>query len=168
MRGVSPNALLLKVMAENAPLGTTITPFVSVQTLPIFSPDLEEEKPIEVASFIHMVSQSDGLILSSPEYVHAIPGGPKNVIDWLVSGKAVINKPVVLVHTSHRGEDMVSSLRLVLTTVTWNFNEQLFRQFPLMSKSPAEALAFLTTDDNIQKIQIFIAEFETYVADHSV
>ncbi|MEH6402360.1 MAG: NADPH-dependent FMN reductase [Sneathiella sp.] len=167
-RSASTNTILLESMAENAPIGTTITLFDALQKLPIFSPDLEADIPTEVVRFITMVSQSDGLIISSPEYVHAIPGGLKNAIDWLVSGEAIINKPVILVHASHRGEDMLSSLRLVLKTVTSNFNERLFMRFPLLSKSPTEARAFLKIDDNSQKMQNFITEFERYIADLSV
>lgn len=92
--------------------------------------------------------------------MHAIPGGLKNAIDWLVSGDAIIDKPVVLVHASHRGEDMLSALRLVLRTVTPNFNEQLFIRFSLLSKSPDEVCTFLQTPENSRQILDFLAAFE--------
>jgi hypothetical protein len=36
------------------------------------------------------VAQADGVIISSPEYVRAIPGGMKNLIDWMVSRAEII------------------------------------------------------------------------------
>ena len=57
-----------------------------LDSLPIFSPDLEGAKTaLQVVDFVSMVAESAGIIISSPEYVRAIPGGLKNAIDWLVS-----------------------------------------------------------------------------------
>ena len=159
-RSASTNTALLQVLAEVSPKEVDITVFHELQTLPVFSPDLEGgNAPPEVISFSDAIAQADGVIISSPEYVRAIPGGLKNAIDWLVSGEAIIEKPVALIHGSHRGDDMLASLRLVLSTVTSAFQEQIFQRFPLISKSPEEVRGFLFHEENTELLQSFIAEF---------
>lgn len=81
----------------------------------------EKKTPAVVEEFIKSVSASDGIIISSPEYIRCIPGGLKNAIDWMVSRTEIIDKPIVLVHASSRGDDMLVSLRRVLSTVSSNF-----------------------------------------------
>lgn len=95
----STNTALLEAISDIALPELIIDVFRGLRGLPIFSPDLESPRtPASVLDFIRHVDQADGLIIASPEYVRAIPGGLKNSIDWLVSGKAIVNKPVVLVH----------------------------------------------------------------------
>ena len=159
-RSASTNTALLQVLAEVSPKKVDITVFHKLQTLPVFSPDLERTNtPSEVISFVNAIDQADGVIISSPEYVRAIPGGLKNAIDWLVSGEAIIDKPVALIHGSHRGDDMLASLRLVLNTVTSAFHEQIFQRFPLISKSPEEVRDFLSQKENADHLRSYIAEF---------
>jgi NAD(P)H-dependent FMN reductase len=64
------------------------------------------------------VARADGLVIACPEYVRALPGGFKNAVDWLVSRDEIIVKPIALIHASHRGDDMLEQLRLVLGTVS--------------------------------------------------
>jgi NAD(P)H-dependent FMN reductase len=158
-RSASTNTALLQVLAEVSPKDIDITVFHNLQTLPVFSPDLEgANTPSEIISFVDAIDLADGVIISSPEYVRAIPGGLKNAIDWLVSGKAIIDKPVALIHCSHRGDDMLASLRLVLNTVTSAFHEQIFQRFPLISKSPEEVRGFLSRKENTERLESYIAE----------
>ena len=138
-RGVSTNTALLRAMQELAPEGMTLMVFDQIGSLPIFSPDHEAEKtPAAVLALMAQVAQADGVIISSPEYVRAIPGGMKNLIDWMVSRAEIIHKPIALVHASHRGADMLASMRLVLSTVSSRFLEQHFLSLPLVGKSPEE------------------------------
>nr|WP_198984686.1 NADPH-dependent FMN reductase [Herbaspirillum sp. ASV7] len=138
-RGVSTNTALLRAMQELAPEGMTLMVFDQIGSLPIFSPDHEAEKtPVAVLALMAQVAQADGVIISSPEYVRAIPGGMKNLIDWMVSRAEIIHKPIALVHASHRGADMLASMRLVLSTVSSRFLEQHFLSLPLVGKSPEE------------------------------
>lgn len=159
-RAASTNTALLQVLAEVSPAGVKIDIIQNLHILPVFSPDLEGQlTPPAVRDFIAAISQADGVIISSPEYVRAIPGGLKNAIDWLVSGEVIIDKPVALIHASHRGDDMLASLRLVLNTVTSAFQEQTFRRLPLVSKSPEEVNVYLRTKENQEQLRAYIAEF---------
>lgn len=156
----STNTALLAALRDAAPEGMTISVYSELNTLPVFSPDFEQEKtPVVVKSFIQTIADADGLIIASPEYVRAIPGGLKNAIDWLVSGEEIATKPVVIAHASHRGDDMLGSLRLVLGTVTNRFSEQIFLRFPLMSKTPDEVRSFLEHDENSRRAIRFLNAF---------
>jgi len=159
-RAASTNTALLLALAKASPQDVDIEVVHDLHLLPVFSPDLEGDKaPPKVRDFIAKIEQADGVIISSPEYVHAIPGGLKNAIDWLVSGEAIIDMPVVLIHGSHRGEDMLASLRLVLGTVTSGFHQQIFQRFSLISLSPDEVKETLDQPENIDLMRDFIAKF---------
>jgi NAD(P)H-dependent FMN reductase len=138
-RANSTNTAMLRAVADIARPAHSVSVFSGIASLPVFSPDLEMETlPAEIQSFVDLINDSDCLIISSPEYVRAIPGGLKNAIDWLVSRDEIANKPIALMHASHRGDDMLGQLRLVLSTVSQQFSQDLFLRFELMKLSPEE------------------------------
>jgi len=159
-REASTNTALLQAMKKLAPLGVEVSVFHNLHALPVFSPDAEREKtPVAVREFMEAISATDGIIISSPEYIRAIPGGLKNAIDWMVSRFEVIGKPIALVHASHRGDDMLTSLRLVLATVSSNFLEHLFLRIPLIGKSPEEIMEYLRLPEHDSQIRSFLLNF---------
>lgn len=167
-REASTNTALLQTMRNLAPLGVDISVFYRLHALPVFTPDAEmENTPLVVRKFLEVVSTNDGLIISSPEYIRAIPGGLKNAIDWMVSRFEVIGKPIVLVHASHRGDDMLASLRMVLSTLSNNFLEHLFLRVPLIGKSPEEVVNFLYLPENESQIRSFLLKFAAAVHESS-
>lgn len=129
----------------------------------MFSPDLEGQNlPVSVRTFMHMIADSDGLLICSPEYVRGIPGGLKNAIDWLVSGDQVIGKPIALAHASHRGDDMLAALRTVLSTISSNFNESLFFRLPVMKETPETILKIFETPDSRKMAERFLRDFSSF------
>lgn len=72
--------------------------------------------PPEVADFRSRLGASDGLIISSPEYVHGVPGAMKNAIDWVVSSGELYGKPVALLNASMVATHAHASLTEILTT----------------------------------------------------
>ncbi|MBW8639212.1 NAD(P)H-dependent oxidoreductase [Hoeflea sp. WL0058] len=164
LRSDSTNTALLEAISRAAPESVEIRLFREMGDLPIFSPDLETPQPPDsVRRFIEAVDCADGLIISSPEYARAIPGGLKNAIDWLVSGEAVIGKPIALAHASHRGDDMLASLRAVLGTVSSRFNADIFLRRPLMAKSPGEIEAELSRPQSVEALRDFVERFSAFV-----
>lgn len=93
----------------------------------------------------------------------SIPGGLKNAIDWLVSRDEIVHKPVVLAHASHRGDDLLRSLRLVLRTVTTRFDEHHFLRIPLVARSPDDAQRILREPGNRALMRAFIDNFVGFV-----
>lgn len=162
-RRMSTNTALLRALQAVAPDDIDIDVFDRIGDLPVFSADLEGSSlPDTVRKFIDRIAACDGLILSSPEYVRAIPGGLKNAIDWLVSGDQIVAKPIVLVHASHRGDDMLAGLRLVLSTVSSNFNQDLFFRLPLIKEEPEAIRHILETSAN-HKAREFLLAFRAFV-----
>ncbi|MEJ1997811.1 MAG: NAD(P)H-dependent oxidoreductase [Maritimibacter sp.] len=164
LRAASTNRAFLRAIAGMAPDGVEIELYQGLGTLPVFSPDLEDDLPESAQAFSAEIAACDGLIISSPEYIRAIPGGLKNGIDWLVSGEALIDKPVALAHASHRGEDVLESLRRVLATVTTRFAEDIFLRVPLMQQTPDEIAATMATPERQAEAQAFLSAFAGFCA----
>src|SRR5215471_687580 len=92
LRAVSSNTALLRAAAMLAPAGVEIRVYDGLGDLPHFNPDLEGAEPPVVKDFGAQVGAADGIILSTPEYAHGVPGVLKNALDWLVGGFDFINK----------------------------------------------------------------------------
>ncbi|WP_127904130.1 NADPH-dependent FMN reductase [Solirhodobacter olei] len=162
-RGLSTNTAMLRAVSEIARPEHSIRVFDRISDLPVFSPDLEGLRlPDAVRDLASQIRHSDGLIVSSPEYVRAIPGGLKNAIDWLVSRDEFITKPIVLMHASHRGDDMLAQIRTVLSTVSTRFSEDLFLRFELMKKTPVEIAEHLNRPPNRQAVADFVQQFAAF------
>lgn len=168
VRTVSTNSAMLRALSANASSRYQINVFDRIVDLPVFSPDLEVfALPEPVQYFANLVRDCDGMIIASPEYVRAIPGGLKNAIDWLVSREEIVGKPIALMHASWRGDDMLSQLRLVLSTVSVGFSEDIFLRFNLVKKSPEEVFNLLQRPENKLEIENFLRDFAKHVDTHN-
>ncbi len=162
-RRASTNTALLKALSAVAPEGMEITVCDGLGQLPIFSPDLEgPDRPKAVSDFIAQIKAADGVIIASPEYVRALPGGLKNALDWLVSGEELIGKPIALAHASHRGDDMLTDLRRVLSTLSTGFAADIFLRVPVMKSSPEDIHALVTHPDTAQDVRAFLMRFSEW------
>ena len=161
-RRASTNTALLRALQAAAGAAHTVSVYDRVGELPVFSPDLELDPPLAVLALAEAIADADGVILASPEYIRSIPGGLKNVIDWLVSRNEVIGKPIVLAHASHRGDDMLAQLRVVLSTLSERFNEELFLRIPLMKLSPEEIVERLSARRHQEEMRGFLDAFARY------
>lgn len=118
LRAVSSNTALLRAATRLAPARVEISVYDKLGDLPHFNPDLEGAEPPVVKDFCAQVGAADGLIISSPEYAHGMPGVLKNALDWLVGGFDFINKPVALFNASPRATYALASLTEVLTIMS--------------------------------------------------
>ena len=82
--------------------------------------DLDDERlPEKVKEFRALLAAADGVLISSPEYAHGIPGSLKNALDWLVSDVEFVGKPVVLINSSASdAEHAMAQLTEVLKTMS--------------------------------------------------
>jgi chromate reductase len=77
---------LLRALIERSPATLQWTE-LHWAALPVFNGDLEHPAPPEVVTRAQQVVRAaDGLVIVTPEYNHGIPGGLKNVLDWLSRG----------------------------------------------------------------------------------
>jgi chromate reductase, NAD(P)H dehydrogenase (quinone) len=98
LRKGSYNAALQRTLPSLAPAGLSIKLAPSFAPVPIYNFDDQQANgvPALVNEFAELIRAADGLSITSPEYNWTIPGGLKNLIDWLsrlkdqpLEGKAV-------------------------------------------------------------------------------
>jgi chromate reductase, NAD(P)H dehydrogenase (quinone) len=119
LRVSSSNTAVLHAVRQLAPKQVDIIIYDALGKLPHFNPDLDgETPPNEVFKLRSQVGQCDGILISSPEYAHGVPGSLKNALDWLVGSLEFPGKPVALINTSPRATYAQASLRETLTTMS--------------------------------------------------
>ena len=121
LRTGSSNAALLGAMSAVAPKGVDIVLYDGLASLPAFTPDLDEVgTPRPVVKFREQLGAAAGVLISSPEYAHGVPGSLKNALDWVVGSGELVGKPVALINASSRSVYAQAQLSETLTTMNWN------------------------------------------------
>jgi chromate reductase len=83
LRARSFNRLALRAAAESMP-AEHVLEMAPLRGFPVYDADEQVTGwPPEVLSLAQAMRDSDGVLIASPEYNFSIPGGLKNVIDWL-------------------------------------------------------------------------------------
>lgn len=128
LRSESSNAALLRAVARVAPPGVEVVTYDGVGRLPHFNPDLDvegTEPRAAVAELRALLTGSDAVVISSPEYAHGVPGALKNMLDWLVSTGELAGKPVALLNASPAGGTYAqAALVETLKTMDWRIVEE--------------------------------------------
>jgi chromate reductase, NAD(P)H dehydrogenase (quinone) len=117
LRQLSSNTALLQAAIAVCPGGIEMKSYGGLGDLPHFNPDLEPLEPPSVRDLRAQIRWSDGLVISTPEYAHGVPGVLKNALDWLVSGEEFIGKPIALFNASPRAIHAQASLVEIVTTM---------------------------------------------------
>jgi chromate reductase, NAD(P)H dehydrogenase (quinone) len=111
--------------------------------LPHFNPDLDADgatPPPAVADLRERLRASDGVIISTPEYAHGVPGSLKNMLDWLVSDGLLVDKRVLIVNATPPSTYAHASLIETLTVMNWRVVATV--EIPLRGKKlDAKAIA---------------------------
>lgn len=72
--------------------------------MPVYDGDIQEKEgfPKSVTQLAEKIKAADAIILSTPEYNYTIPGGLKNVIDWLsrLQPSPLVGKQLLLLGAS--------------------------------------------------------------------
>jgi chromate reductase len=119
LRSTSSNTAVLRAARTLAPPSVDIILYESPGALPHFNPDLDGDKPPQsVLELRSEVGRADGLLISSPEYAHGVPGCLKNALDWLVASVEFPGKAVALLNTSPRATHAQAQLTEILTTMS--------------------------------------------------
>lgn len=135
LRAASKNATVLEAARLLAPPGVAIELDDSISALPHYNPDLDTldgaGMPEAAARWRARVGAADGLLLSSPEYAHGVPGVLKNALDWLVSSTEFPGKPVALLTASPLSVHAPAQLREILRTMNARFVDDASVTVPL-------------------------------------
>jgi len=161
LRAASSNTTVLQALRALAPTQVTIILYDQLGDLPHFNPDLDGETntlPTPVAALRAQIGQADGLLISSPEYAHGVPGVLKNALDWLVSSLEFPGKPVALINISPRSTFVHASLSEILTTMSASLITDAALTIPLPRRGLD--MADLLTDPQLaQQIRAAIDAF---------
>ena len=102
LRKGSYNTMLLKAALQLLPTNVSME-IISIEDIPLYNADLDlpaaKQRPQSVEHFRKILSDADGILISSPEYNYSIPGGLKNAIDWASRGEdsPLLRKPVAVI-----------------------------------------------------------------------
>jgi NAD(P)H-dependent FMN reductase len=101
LRAKSFNAALLRELQSLAPSEVNFRIFQKLSLIPSFNPDLEDANPHPILKeFREEVASAKGILITSPEYVHGVPGVLKNALDWIVGSGELDGKPVAIINGS--------------------------------------------------------------------
>jgi NAD(P)H-dependent FMN reductase len=145
LRTASSNTALLRAAVRLAPRGAEVALYEGLAGLPHFNPDLDDPDggrpvPSAVADLRSRLAASDGVLISSPEYAHGVPGSLKNALDWVVGSGELYGRPVAVVNASPRATHARASLVEVLKTMDANLVEEASVTVPLPTNGTDEAV----------------------------
>jgi len=156
LRARSANTAALVAASRLAPDGVVVEVYDGLASLPHFNPDLDGEgmePPEPVAALRRSIETVDGVVFSTPEYAHGLPGALKNALDWLVSTPAFYGKPVALIDTSAAySVHAVASLLEVLSTMGTRLVRDACVDLPLRGR-PLDADGILAAPDLVQRVR---------------
>ena len=133
LRANSSNTAVLHAAVSLAPPGVEIILYDGVSRLPHFSPDLDSEDSLaSVADWRARLKAADGVLISSPEYAHGVPGSLKNALDWVVGSGEFAEKPVALINISPRAFRAHASLTETPTTMSARVASEACIEVPLL------------------------------------
>jgi len=162
LRADSTNMALLGRFAEATSDIASVDIYRDLGRLPIFNPDLDGPARPEIINRLEgALHSADGLVIACPEYAHGIPGGFKNLLDWLVSGDALYDKPTILIHANGRGrgEFVRAALVEVLSTVGANLINADAMSVYLVSKGPEAVEEILCEPEIAAKLALVARQF---------
>ena len=117
----SGNLALLKTAAALMPPGVDVVFFEGLGDLPHFNPDLEASGvPESVTRWRRALSESDAVLIASPEYGFSLPGALKNAIDWVIGSGELERKVIAITAATiapERGRRGLQALRETLSAV---------------------------------------------------
>jgi len=161
----SSNFKILKYISENINPQFEIEIFEEIDQLPHFNPDLDQETPPQkVIEFRNKITQADGVLICTPEYVFSLPGTLKNALEWCVSTTVFSGKATGLITASASGEMGYEQLLLVMKTLEAKFDatSQLLIQ-GIRGKIDNEGK--ITNFDTEKALESFITNFENHFFD---
>ena len=134
--------------------------FEGLARLPHFNPDQDREPvDVEVAKWRQAVTDADAVVISTPEYAHALPGTFKNGLDWLVSDPAFAHKRVVIIKAERGTDFATASLKEVLRTMSANIVEDACVSLPLATNAIA-AEQILARQDLRSRLAISVEKLQ--------
>ncbi|RKQ29349.1 NADPH-dependent FMN reductase [Oceanobacillus halophilus] len=97
----STNRQLLQFIQSHFREHATIE-LMEIKSLPVFNKPEDSSVPTDVKEMAEKIEQADGVIISTPEYDHAVPASLMNALNWLSYGiYPFVDKPVMITGASY-------------------------------------------------------------------
>ncbi|WP_077299240.1 NADPH-dependent FMN reductase [Virgibacillus pantothenticus] len=97
----STNRKLLQFMQKHFSDKAQIE-LVEIRDVPMFNKPENKKLPASAQEIADKISEADGVIISTPEYDHAVPASLMNVLNWLSYGVfPFVDKPVMITGASY-------------------------------------------------------------------
>lgn len=168
LRKGSLNTALLHAAEQALPAGVTLE-LVPIAEVPMYNEDIDgDDKPAPVIRLKEAVAAADGLLIATPEYNYALPGGLKNALDWLSrpAYKSVLaHKPVAIMSASKSptgGVRAQGQLKQVLAAVLAEAYPAPEFMVPVAHEAFSDA--GLLTDENVKsRLQRFITDYLAWI-----
>lgn len=97
----STNRELLKYMKKHF-ANQAVIELAEIDNLPLFNKPEDKQLPPEVLALADQIDQHDGVIISTPEYDHAVPAALINALNWLsFEIYPFVDKPVMITGASY-------------------------------------------------------------------
>lgn len=159
VRRDSTNTALLRAAIQAAPQDVALALYEGMGALPIFSPDHTDPLPTGPAALRKALLGCDGILISAPEYAHGVPGGLKNLLDWVVGWGELAETPVALWHASVYGDHAKAALAEILKTMSMRIVPEAALTLHLRGKKPAEMAPILADPATHKILQDALAIF---------
>jgi len=122
LRKGSFNAALTRALPALAPPELNLIQAPPYDSFPIYNADIHEGSgfPGEVTDYAAAIRDADAVLIVTPEYNWSIPGGLKNMLDWVsrLDKQPFENKPVAIQSASQGplgGARMQYHMRMAMT-----------------------------------------------------
>lgn len=170
LRKNSFNSALLRAAQSVAPDGVKIE-IMDINEIPLYNGDDEEANgvPPVVETIKDKIAAADGLLISTPEYNHGIPGVLKNTIDWLSRPGTDIprvfgDKPLAIMGASPSGFGTVYSQTMWLPIIHQLKPKLYARKQILVSAAHTKIADGVLTDDDTKKMLAdFIVDYIAFI-----
>jgi len=163
LRPESSNMAILKALSSWLPAQVKYHIYDHIGKLPHFDPTLNHDTPpAEVNHFRQLITQSDGVIICSPEYAFGIPGSLKNALDWTVSSGEFTDKPVAVITASSSGEKAHEALLTVMNVITGQVPGSSTLLIPYIRTKIANGI--ITDEETTTKLQAVITSLLHHMA----
>ena len=169
VRKDSYNAALLRALPNISSGDLVFKPGPNVADIPIYDGDLERLSgfPSVIMALAALIRAADGVLIVSPEYNYSVPGGLKNLLDWVsrTPDQPFAKKPVLIQSVSggmYGGARMQHHLRQIMVFL----NARVFVRPEVMigpASAKFDAAGELIDSTTREAVRAQLAEFAAFI-----
>jgi chromate reductase, NAD(P)H dehydrogenase (quinone) len=173
VRKDSFNAALLRALPNISSGDLVFKQGPNVADIPIYDGDLERLSgfPAVVMALAALIREADGVLIVSPEYNYSLPGGLKNLLDWVsrTPDQPFAKKPVLIQSVSggpFGGARMQHHLRQIMVFL----NARVFVRPEVMigpASAKFDAAGELIDGATREAVRTQLAEFAAFVRERT-